>query len=133
MGTAEKSPADLDAVSDHPAFAVLANRRNGLNCALKAIESVTGSGGYQFETLVVLVSTNLAGGHTNLLLIALCSRCPHSALFKMSSRPRSLSSSRNFNAVVLVWREMFRDIEGAMVRQMVVPICGELLHSHRRK
>src|SRR5438128_1885811 len=66
---------DLDAMSNHSAFAVLANRRNRLNCALEAIESVTNSGGYQFETLVVLVSTNLTGGHTNLLLMALCSRC----------------------------------------------------------
>jgi|SRR6266516_3338179 len=81
MGTTEKSAANLNSMPNHPALAVLANRRDGLNRALETVERVMGSGGYQLEALVVLVAANLAGGHTNLLLIA---------LFKMSARSKSL-------------------------------------------
>ena len=67
MGTAEESTANLHSVPDHPALAVLANRGHSLDRALEAVESVMDAGYYQFETFVVFIATNPAGGHTNLL------------------------------------------------------------------
>ena len=49
MGATEEAAANLNAVANDPALAVLANRGNGLNRALEAVESVTNAGGYQFE------------------------------------------------------------------------------------
>jgi hypothetical protein len=65
MGTTEESATNLDPVANDPALAVLANRGNGLNRALEAVESVTNAGGYQFETLVVFVATNFTSSHTS--------------------------------------------------------------------
>lgn len=38
MSTAEKAAADFDAVADYSALAVLANPRDRLDCAHKAVE-----------------------------------------------------------------------------------------------
>lgn len=65
MGATKESPANFDSVADNPTFAVLANRGQGLDCTLKAVESVTSASSYQFETFVVFVSTNFTGRHIN--------------------------------------------------------------------
>jgi hypothetical protein len=65
MGATEEAAANLNAVANDPALAVLANRGNGLNRALEAVESVTSAGGYQFETLVVFVATNFTSSHAS--------------------------------------------------------------------
>src|SRR5215469_12303268 len=63
MSTAEKAAANLHSMPDHPALAVLANRRYSLYCAFEAVERVPYAGGYQFESLVVLVTANFAFRH----------------------------------------------------------------------
>jgi len=67
MSTAEESAANFHAVSNDSALAVFANRRNRLDCTFKAVESVMGAGCCQFETFVIVIATNLANRHTNLL------------------------------------------------------------------
>jgi len=63
MSTAEKSAADFHAMADHTALAMLADRRDGLNGALKAVESVPGAGRDQLESLVILIAANFAFCH----------------------------------------------------------------------
>jgi hypothetical protein len=60
MSTAVKMPAHFDAVTNHLTAAMLANRSNGLYCALEAIES-----------LVVFIAADLALGHKASLRLAL--------------------------------------------------------------
>jgi len=43
------------------------NRRDGLNCAFKAVEGVSSPGSNQFKSFVVLVATNFTGSHVLLL------------------------------------------------------------------
>jgi hypothetical protein len=59
----EEVAAHLDAVADHLAAAVLANRSNGMNRALEAVEDVPGAGRHDFEALVVIVTTDLTSRH----------------------------------------------------------------------
>ncbi len=63
MGAAKETPADFRAVSNHPAVTMLANGRDGLNRAFKAVECMLPPGGNQFKSFVVLVPTNFARGH----------------------------------------------------------------------
>jgi hypothetical protein len=58
MRAAEEATADFHPVAYDSALAVLANRRDGLNCALEAVEGVPHVGRNYFETLVVVVSAN---------------------------------------------------------------------------
>ena len=46
MSATEESTAHLYAVADDSAFAMLTNRRDGLNGTLEAVERVPGSGRY---------------------------------------------------------------------------------------
>src|SRR5262249_15144862 len=71
VGTAEEKPANLYAVSDHPALAMLANGRDSLNRAFEAIKSMSLPGSDQFKGLVILVTTNLTCGH---ILLPLCTQ-----------------------------------------------------------
>ena len=63
MSTAEKLAANLDAMANHSALAMLANRRNRLNSTLEAVKCMPRSGGDQLESLVVFVAANFASGH----------------------------------------------------------------------
>src|SRR5438445_9599970 len=69
VGAAEKATANLHAVTNHSAPAMLTDWRNRLDRALEAIERVPGTGGDQFESLIVLVATNLAFRHTTPRLV----------------------------------------------------------------
>jgi hypothetical protein len=63
MGAAEEATADFHPVADDSTTAVLTNRRDGLNCALEAVEGVPRAGGDQLKSLIVLISANFAFRH----------------------------------------------------------------------
>jgi hypothetical protein len=64
MGAAEGSPISLHSVTDHPAAAVFAGRREGMDCALEAVEGMRITSGYpDLESPVVLVAANFAPSH----------------------------------------------------------------------
>ena len=69
VGAAEKATANLHAMTNHSAPAMLTDWRNRLNRALEAIECVPCTGSDQFESLIVLVATNLAFRHTTPRLV----------------------------------------------------------------
>jgi hypothetical protein len=71
MGTAEKSAAHFDSVSNNSGFAVLANWCHRLDCALEAVECMASAGRYQFEAFVVFVATNFTRSHIKKLLSSL--------------------------------------------------------------
>ena len=64
MDTTEDLSVRFDAVSDDTAIAVWANRRQGVDCALEAVESVTLSAHDDFKRLVIFVLANFACRHT---------------------------------------------------------------------
>ena len=64
MDTTEDSSVRFDTVADDTAVAVRANRRQRVDCALEAIESVTLSGHDHFERLIIIVLANFACRHT---------------------------------------------------------------------
>ena len=59
MGAAEELAANLDSVANYSALAMLTNRRNRLNRALKAVKCVPRTGGNQFEGLVIFAFCHL--------------------------------------------------------------------------
>jgi hypothetical protein len=64
IGTAEGVPISLHAVTNHPAAALFAGRREGLDCALEAVEGMRVAPGHgHLESLVVLVAADLAPSH----------------------------------------------------------------------
>ena len=63
MSTAEKSPADLNAVPDHLAVAMLTNRRNSLDRTFEAVEGMVCAPGDYLKALVVFVATDFAFSH----------------------------------------------------------------------
>jgi hypothetical protein len=63
MRTAEKLAANLDAMADHSAMAMLANRRNRLNGTLEAVKCVPCSSGDQLESLIVFITADFASRH----------------------------------------------------------------------
>jgi hypothetical protein len=64
MGAAEGAPISLHAVTDHPAAAVFAGRREGMDCALEAVEGMRITSSHpDLESPVVLVAANLAPSH----------------------------------------------------------------------
>jgi len=67
VGAAEKTVANLHSMPDHPALAMLADGSDGLDRTFEAIERMPRAGGDQLKTLVVLIATNFARCHTNLL------------------------------------------------------------------
>ena len=64
MDTTEDFSVRFDAVTHDTATAVRTNRRQGVDCALEAIESVTLSAHDHFERLVIIVLANFACRHT---------------------------------------------------------------------
>ena len=69
MRTAEEVTADFNAVADHPAFAMFANGCDGLDRTFEAVEGMPRARGNQLEALVVVISTNFAFCHKELLFI----------------------------------------------------------------
>jgi len=63
VSTAEEAPTHFDAVPDDLALAVLADRRNRLNRAFKAVKRVPDSSRDQLESFVVFVAANFAFCH----------------------------------------------------------------------
>src|SRR5215471_16798374 len=63
VGTTEKPAADFDAMPDHLAVTVFANRCDRLDRAFEAVEYMPLSGGDQLKALVVIVAANFAFGH----------------------------------------------------------------------
>jgi hypothetical protein len=53
----------FDAVSDYPAVAVRANRRQRVDRALEAIEGVVLAGNDHFKRLVIVIPANFAFSH----------------------------------------------------------------------
>ena len=77
MDTAKDLPIGFHAVSDYPAAAVWANRRERVDCALEAIEGVTLAGNDYFKRLVIFIFADFAYSHTYLFRASLLSRrCP---------------------------------------------------------
>jgi hypothetical protein len=66
MSTAEKAPADFHSMADHAALAMLADWRDRLDCALKAVERVARSRCNQFKSFVVIITANFAFCHLHL-------------------------------------------------------------------
>jgi hypothetical protein len=68
VSAAVKRAVRLDAVPDHLDAAILAVGRDGMYRALEAVESVRVSTGHTYlKGLIVLISTDLALGHSHLL------------------------------------------------------------------
>jgi len=68
---AEETTADLDSMPDDSALAVLTNRRKSLDRTFEAIERMPCAGSYQLKTLVIVITTNFACCHIDLLHIVL--------------------------------------------------------------
>jgi hypothetical protein len=64
MDAAEDFSALLHAMTDDPALAVRANRRERMDRALEAIEGVMLPGHNHFECFVILILANFACSHT---------------------------------------------------------------------
>ena len=64
MGAAEEPSVDLDAMPDDAARAVLTDRRQPLDGALERVEGVNLPGRVYLERHPVVVSANLACGHS---------------------------------------------------------------------
>ncbi len=60
---AEETAATLNTVSDHSATAVLADRRQFVDCTLEAVKDVSVSGSDHLEAETVFVTTDLALCH----------------------------------------------------------------------
>jgi hypothetical protein len=64
VDTTEDFSIRFDAVADDTAIAVRANRRQRVDCALEAVESVTLSAHDHFKRLVIIVLADFAFRHT---------------------------------------------------------------------
>jgi len=64
VDTAENLPVGFNAVSDDSAVAMRANRRQRVDCALKAIEGVMLPANDDFKRLVIFIFANFACSHT---------------------------------------------------------------------
>jgi hypothetical protein len=64
VDAAEDLSVRFNAVSDYPAVAVRANRRQRVDCALEAIEGVMFPANDYLKGLVVFVLANFACSHT---------------------------------------------------------------------
>jgi hypothetical protein len=96
MGAAKGVPISFHAVADHPAAAVFAGRREGMDCALEAVEGMRITSGYpDLESPVVLVAANFAPSH---LLQSLS--ITHSVAWLLSYRLSGRSNPPLFTNVV---------------------------------
>jgi len=68
---AEETTADLDSMPDDSALAVLTNWRKSLDRTFEAIERMPCADSYQLKSLVIVITTNFARCHIDLLHIAL--------------------------------------------------------------
>jgi hypothetical protein len=66
VDTTEDSSVSFDAVTNDPAVAMRANRRQCMDRAFEAVEGVTLSAHYDFKRLVVFVFANFACRHTQI-------------------------------------------------------------------
>jgi hypothetical protein len=64
MDATEDLSIGFHAVTHHPALAVRANRRERVDRALEAIESVVLSGNDHLKRLVIVIFANFAFSHT---------------------------------------------------------------------
>jgi hypothetical protein len=64
MDATEDFAALLHTVTNNPAVAVRANRRERVDCALKAIEGVMLAGNDHFKRLVIFIFANFAFSHS---------------------------------------------------------------------
>jgi hypothetical protein len=64
MDAAKDLSIGFYAVADNPAVAVRANRRERVDCALKAIEGVMLASDDHLKRLVIIIFANFAFGHT---------------------------------------------------------------------
>jgi len=64
MDTAEDFSVRFHTVADDTAAAVRANRRQRVDCAFEAVESVTLSAHDDFKRLVIIIPANFAFSHT---------------------------------------------------------------------
>jgi len=69
--TAEETTADLDSMPDDSALAVFTNGRKSLDRTFEAIERMPCAGSYQLKTLIIVITTNFACCHIDLLHIVL--------------------------------------------------------------
>jgi hypothetical protein len=65
MRTANETAADLYAVPDHLAMAMLTHGCDRLNGAFQAVECMFRAGSYEIETFIVVVTANFARSHWN--------------------------------------------------------------------
>jgi hypothetical protein len=65
IGTAEKLSRHFDAVADHAALAVLADRRHCVNGAFKAVEGMPRPSGFDVKGLIVIIPADFAPWHTS--------------------------------------------------------------------
>jgi hypothetical protein len=70
MRAAVDCPVRLDTMPDHGAVTVSATRREGVNCAFKAVEGVTCTVSHHLERFVVVISADFATSHSRVSLIA---------------------------------------------------------------
>lgn len=63
MRATEKPAADLGAMTNDPALAMFADRRQSLNGAFKAVKSVLRASRYQVERFVIVITTNFTLRH----------------------------------------------------------------------
>jgi hypothetical protein len=64
MDAAKDLSIGFHAVADHPALAVRANRRERVDCALKAVEGVMLASDDYLKRLVIIIFANFACSHT---------------------------------------------------------------------
>jgi hypothetical protein len=64
MDAAEDLSVGLNTVPDNPAIAMRANRRQRVDCALEAVESVVFPVNHNFKRLVIFVLANFTRTHT---------------------------------------------------------------------
>ena len=95
MDATEDLSVGFYAVTDDPAVAVRANRRERMDRALKAIEGVVCAGNDYLERLVIFVSTNFACSHTKCLSRAVAFAAV-SDLFSQAKIVRRNCSGRRF-------------------------------------
>ena len=69
MDTTEDLSVRFDAVADDTAIAVCANRRQRVDCALKAVEGVALSAHDNFKRFVIFVLANFACRHTQFVRV----------------------------------------------------------------
>jgi L-aminopeptidase/D-esterase-like protein len=66
---AEEMTADFNAVADHPAFAMLTKGSHSLDRAFEAVKGMTHARCNQIKTFVVVIATDFAFRHNELLQI----------------------------------------------------------------